>query len=304
MLYSKYKKEAIKECQENASRYDEIHAELLELCEKHYKQQIRADMLIEQVLKFINTISNSPKEMDVEISKIITQNEKFKTAEELAEENLNSLKTSLGVGAAAAFGAKAASSIASAVAKKSSKDVLMTFGSSSASTAVSTLSGTAGMSTGLIGSTVGTSAGILETAGSGTALALVGGGACFAGGTEVAAAETILTLIGPIGWGIAGISFVATGATIGIKNKKTGNEAKNISENILKASQMLLKKKTIVDDHSTKMIKLYVKISKELDKLSVYRGADYLTLPNEVKLELGTFVNNVQSYAELINEEL
>ena len=82
--------------------------------------------------------------------------------------------------------------------------VATTFGTASTGTAISTLSGAAATN---------------------AALAWLGGGALSAGGLGIAGGKALLVMAGPVGWGIAGASVLAS-VVLFANNKLKSNKEK------------------------------------------------------------------------------
>lgn len=120
----------------------------------------------------INSIANTPKEFEKNISVIKAERTKFRQTEEYAAEAYhNALKTGAGAATGVGIGAAVAS-----MAPTAAMWVATTFGTASTGTAISALSGA-----------VATKA----------ALAWLGGGALAAGGGGIAGGQAFLALAGP-----------------------------------------------------------------------------------------------------------
>jgi hypothetical protein len=159
--------------------------------------------------------------------------------------------------------------------------VATTFGTASTGTAISSLSGA-----------VATKA----------ALAWLGGGALSAGGAGVAGGQALLALAGPIGWGIAAASTVASTAALGHKNKQIASqaieEAKKITIAGAQLNEISAKIQHLIDETSALLTKQRAAYS-DLRSLC---GADYMSLSTEQQYRLGALVNNTLSLAQLLNK--
>lgn len=156
--------------------------------------------------------------------------------------------------------------------------VATTFGVASTGTAISTLSGAAATN---------------------AALAWLGGGALAAGGGGMAAGNAFLALAGPVGWTIAGISFLFSGVFIW----KSVFE-KNRLEDIF----------TLISDRDTKKYQLAMNeinnrindIDKEVETIIDARcvissfGTDYNVMTTEQKFILGAAVNQMRASTQLL----
>lgn len=244
-----------------------------------YDVRLSAAKTIANVEDLVNSIANHPKTFDTNIEAIKFNKEKFAGAQEFAKQEYENAKKGA-VGAAAGVGAGGA---IAAMGPTAAMWVATTFGTASTGTAISALSGAAATN---------------------AALAWLGGGVAGVGG-GMAAGNALLALAGPIGWGIAGASLVATFFIT--RNKKKKIEAEK-QETILKIKRAISSTKECSD----KIANLHGRISDLRYKLihaesqlreDVY-GADYMSLSEDAKLALGALVNNTLSLSELLNKTI
>lgn len=167
---------------------------LFNLREKSYQVISSLSAYINSLVNCPNSIINGIDTATSLVSVIKTAIEKDKSIRR--EYNIETQNGVL-LGAATVGGAVAVGGSTAAIA------VATTFGTASTGTAISALGGAAATN---------------------AALAWLGGGALAAGGSGIAGGTALLSLLGPIGWGIAGvsaISFLGVSLTKGSKNKKT-----------------------------------------------------------------------------------
>lgn len=154
-----------------------------------------------------------------------------------------------------------------------------TFGTASTGAAISSLSGAAATN---------------------AALAWLGGGALTAGGGGMAAGNALLALAGPIGWGIAGASFLASILILWRKSVKAKEE---------KAKQILTMMDCIGLTRKTRL--KIANLKKETNSLrtaaqqvyhSTFRLAngDYKSFDEESRAQLGSLVNLTLSMSALL----
>ena len=161
----------------------------------------RSEQLISELNVYVKSLLNCPKSIvngiDTAMSLIsVIKNATDKDKSLRREYNIETQNGVL-LGAATVGGAVAVGGSTAAIA------VATTFGTASTGTAISALGGAAATN---------------------AALAWLGGGTLAAGGSGNAGGTALLSLLGPIGWGIAGvsaISFLGVSLTKGSKNKKT-----------------------------------------------------------------------------------
>ncbi len=137
-------------------------------------------------------------------------------------------------------------------------------GGSTAAIAVATTFGTA--STGTAISALG------GAAATNAALAWLGGGTLAAGGSGIAGGTALISLLGPIGWGIAGvsaISFLGVSLTKGSKNKKTIEALEAECKKIDKEVYKLEKARQRVKQISTETKRLITPLQKFIDNSNI-----------------------------------
>lgn len=237
--------------------------------------RIDSAALVENVELLINSIAHTPKSFDNDFEEINSCKAKFKNAYEFGKEqakNITSSAAGVAAGAAGGLGfAAAAPSVAMWAAT--------TFGTASTGAAISSLSGAAATN---------------------AALAWLGGGAVAAGGGGMAAGNALLALAGPIGWGIAGASFLASILILWKKHVKVKEE---------KANQILAMMDCIAATKATRikisnLKKETIGLKKVVDltfkKCFSLRNKDYNTFNEETRSDLASLVNYTKSLSALL----
>lgn len=131
------------------------------------------------------------------------------------------------------------------------------------------------------------------------ALAWLGGGALATGGGGMVAGNALLSLAGPVGLAIAGISIVATGL-MAIKSKAEKDKLENIytliSERDIRSYDLAI----VEINERIKRIKDELKILNEANiKIETF-GPDYNLMTEEQQYELGTYVNLMEAATMLL----
>ena len=244
-----------------------------------YGARLSAAKTIANVEDLVNSIANHPKTFDTDIEAIKFNKEKFAGAQEFAKQEYENAKKGA-VGAAAGVGAGGA---IAAMGPTAAMWVATTFGTASTGTAISALSGAAATN---------------------AALAWLGGGVVGVGG-GMAAGNALLALAGPIGWGIAGASLVATFFITRNKKKKIEAEKQETISKIKRAISSTNECRGIIADLHGRISDLRYKLIHAESQLreDVY-GADYMSLSEDAKLALGALVNNTLSLSELLNKTI
>ena len=159
--------------------------------------------------------------------------------------------------------------------------IATTFGTASTGTAISALSGAVAQN---------------------AALAWLGGGTLAAGGGGIAAGQAFLALAGPVGWGIAGTSILASVLiTLNKKNNTIEQEKQEISQ-IQKCTEALEELHTKIDSLYSETCTLRMKLEAQIQKCEALCGSDYTSLSDEEQRCLGALVNNVLALSTLLNK--
>ena len=177
------------------------------------------------------------------------------------------------------FGAAAGIGVGGAVAGGSILTALATtFGMASTGAAISSLSGAAATN---------------------AVLAWIGGGALAAGGGGVALGSTILGLMGPVGWGVAGVSVISGGLWQRSKNNK-------IIADYQKATKEYQHHRDILKNKVSDINVLFEEADTDLRLLNKYSSihfpTDYSTFSESEKLDFSKMVSVVLSSLRHLNK--
>jgi len=244
-----------------------------------HSQRVRAIDLIEHVEALVNSIANRPKSFDRDLGEVLTCKATFKEAESFARKELEAARAS----ATSAGAGLAAGMAVASLAPSAALWVATTFGTASTGTAISALSGAAA---------------------SQAALAWLGGGALAAGGGGTAAGSALLALAGPIGWGIAGATLLAsivlfTKKKLDLRDEKQ-KELAAVKENTEKVAEMAAEIGALL----AKTTGLREKLDAQYGLCMAVYGADYMALSQGQQDGLAAMVNNTLTLSRLLNERL
>lgn len=235
--------------------------------------------LISEIEALINSIAKHPKIFDTAMGKVIKEKNSFKNANQIDDEYKKAKNKALKRGGTGAAAGTAIALIA--------PDALIwaagLFGTTSTGVAISTLSGAA-----------------LDSA----ILAWLGGGAITAGGLGIAGGSMLLTLIGPIGWTIAGAAALSSAIALHKKKMKAEKEKLNVTESVKKNTQTILLTTEKIEDLKKKTILMRKDLYKLYKKCKSYHGKDYNTLSSKAQLTLGCLVNCTESLSALVSTTL
>lgn len=271
------KKEALKIHEKARSKYEKARLNFNKEIQVLYEERQNTIKMVRNIESYINSIAKKPKEFEIILRKINLELQQFSDTEKYAQEAYNeAFKAGVGSTVGVGTGVGVAS-----LAPTAAMWVATTFGTASTGTAISSLSGA-----------VATKA----------ALAWLGGGALSVGGAGIAGGQALLALAGPIGWSIAGVSVVATSGKLTHKNKKIAEEAiaeaRLITISGARLKENTLKIKNLYDE--TKLLR--VNINKDFTFLKQFEGMEYINIPYENQIQLGTFVNNTYTMTTLVNK--
>ncbi len=277
MFNSKAKDEALAIHGRAVDKYNMTLKDVQIKCERLYVARRQSADKIEEIETLINSIANTPKEIDRSVAQIKTERFKFRDTESYAAEASEStIKSGIGMAAGIAGGAAVAG-----IAPTAAMWVATTFGTASTGTAISTLSGAAATK---------------------AALAWLGHGALAAGGAGMAGGQALLALAGPIGWGISGAAAVSSAVALRNKNKKIADQAIEEAKVITFAGAKLRDTGATVTHLRDETVLLFDRIKTQLIGLANLAGSAYQDMSNDEQLGLGALVNNTLSLAEMLNK--
>lgn len=281
MFNSGAKSDAVKRLKKLVEEYELRSEEVRNKAASLY--QLREDSsrkVITSCDKYFSDLSNAPREFERSVGKLKIEFQSFQ--EKVQELENEAKKITVQSGSAAGSGVVAGVGVA-AFAPSAAMGVATTFGTASTGAAISSLSGAAATN---------------------AALAWLGGGAVAAGGGGMAAGNALLALAGPIGWAIGGASLLGAGGYAFYKNAKVIEDANSKSVDI-KKQIFILKRADKATDNLIKLTKQHSDgIKKQLKMLRTKAPVDYLDFDEKGKKALGALINNINSLAKLLNQQI
>lgn len=198
-------------------------------------------------------------------------------AEKIEKDYENACKKGVGGAVGAGVGVAVA-----ALGPSAAMGVATTFGVASTGTAISSLSGAAATN---------------------AALAWLGGGALTAGGGGMVAGEAFLSLAGPVGWTIAGVSLLASGIMLVVAKqdqKRLEKVFTFISRRDVKNYELAIAE---INERIKRINNETYLLKDALLRLETY-GLDYSAMSEKQQYELGSYVNLVSSSTSLITNPI
>ncbi len=259
--------------------YEEVRDVILHRAEMLYDERVQANELLGKIERFINSLVNTPKELQTAIEEIKIEYKHFNEAIielEIESQKVGDYETVGKAGVAAGVGVVALGPTAAMA-------LATTFGTASTGVAIASLSGAAANS---------------------AALAWLGGGALAAGGGGMAAGNAMLAMAGPVGWFIAGGALVTSAYLMNSKNKDIIKEAREQVHNMNCGIAEIKKKKAEINSLIDKTKELRESLEVDLKKFISKNITDYKLLSVEEKQILGAFVNSVKALAALLNKKV
>lgn len=282
IMNSKLRKQITNDYNDSVTRYQNEMKLIEEKIESLYQERLEAIKLVKEVERYINTISNTPKEFEVALNEMLLEVNTFEDKQREIIEAEKEVKIAEG-GSTASASLSALGVAVATLGPTAAMGIATTFGVASTGTAISALSGAAATS---------------------ASLAWLGGGALVAGGGGTAAGTALLTLAGPIGWTIAGVMLttaVGLGAVAGKRNKE---QAENLVEDI-KIIEELTSNLKPVGEKVDLLEKATIKQNGIVENSKIHvNGTDYSIFSVEEKYQAGHLVNSTLSLTKLINEEV
>ena len=323
MLYTKPKKEALTIHERAVSKYNLAFQKMEQLGGCLYEKRCDCVTLLREIEFLVTTIANRPKEFDKKISKIQAERESFRETETYAAEAINAaIKSGISVASGTAGGVAAAKWVATIFGTESTGAAISTLSGATAANAavhlggsaladgiaLSTLSGTVATHTAAHLGGIAIADGIAFSTLSGTAATNaavhLGGGALAAGGAGVTGSQALLALAGPIGWGITGVTTVASFAALGRKNKKIADEAIDEAKKITIAGAEVNEASAKIQHLTDETVMLMDNLHDMVQVNWTLKGANYLELSEDEQYRLGTMVNNTLALAEMLNKTI
>lgn len=279
MLFKDVKENALAIHRKATDNFKEAFDDFQKSAEALYVLRKESIVSMEKCENLINSIANTPKDLNTKLFKIETDIIEFRDTYDYAEE-AEKCAIMGGAGVVAAIGGAGAFAVmAPDVALWLAKNL-----------------GVAGNGKAIIG--------LAGAAQKKAALAWLAGGPLAQGGGGVVGGEALLHLAGPIGWvfAVAGVGINAI--KLGGSNKKIANQAIAGAKNITIAGAQLRMSGAEIEDLLQRTQLLRDLVEKQLDMLMSKKDCNYHDLPSDEQLQLGALVNNSLSLSEMLNKKV
>lgn len=278
MFNKKYREFSISRFKEKVEVFNQVNKKMIKESEILFKYRLDLKKQISEVEYYLNSLVNTPKNINAEISEIEITLDNYQEILDLV--NAEVKKAELESKGGAIVGVAAGAGVA-AFAPAAAMGIATTFGVASTGTAISALSGAAATN---------------------AALAWLGGGAVIAGGGGMAGGTGLLILAGPAGWAIGGASLIGSGLLLNGRNKKLAAEAnrKNIEVEAQTKIQQGLSKEIIEIRKAT--IEDKEIIQQRLADAKRLFTTNYLEMTNNQKKLLGALVNITLASVKSLNK--
>ena len=232
-------------------------------------------LLLNTIQEYFDNIRNVPSDKILEYGKIKKIRLEWKQqAQKIEKEYENSIKGEMGSGALGTGIGITVVTMGPTIAM----GVATTFGVASTGTAISTLSGAAATN---------------------AALAWLGGGALAVGGGGIAAGEAFLTLAGPIGWAIAGVTLVTSGLLFWrtkSSQKRMEDIFSAIGERDIKSYELAMVE---INERISRITEEKDNLNDAIERIKTF-GTDYNKMNESQQYELGTYVNLMLASTQLL----
>lgn len=281
MFNAEVKEKAIELCQKALNQYNRTVEDVQQNADKLFRLRYSAgELVVKPVESYINGLANSPKEFSKSFSELELEYKNFRQLISSFEEE--SKQAMLEGGAGAGTGLMAATGIA-ALGPTALMAIATTFGTASTGTAIATLSGAAATK---------------------AALAWLGGGALAAGGGGAVAGNALLALAGPIGWTIGGAAILGAGWYYSNENAAIAEKATKQTKEIELETARLAVQNSLITSIVERTTSHSDGVTKILLSLKTHAPSDYSKFTAEQKSELAAVINNMRSFAKLLNEKI
>lgn len=277
MLNEEYKNTAIQNLEKADKKYVTIFTRTVDGMKRLFQSRQRAVRQIMSIETYINMLANKPRDYERKIGDVkiryVEFNKRIEEIKRLDEKETN-VKIERGIGSGVLVGAGSA-----ALAPSAAMAVAMTFGTASTGTAIASLSGVAATN---------------------AALAWLGGGALAAGGFGMAGGQALLTMAGPVGWAIGGVSVAGGFLMKSLANKDIAEKAEAATKTIIRETERIQEIEVRVGAWNKETIKLTNELAKKLTV--VRRKKDYSLYTENEKQELIILMNVTELLSKKLGE--
>lgn len=282
MLNEGYKQQAINDLKKIDNEYTLTFKKTISNMERLHNTRTICIRTIQYIERYIIGLANRPRNYDTKLGEIKVRYVKFidtireiQELEKIQNEQYTSKKAGI---AGALLGAGTATLTPTAA-----MAVAMTFGTASTGTAIVSLSGAAATN---------------------AALAWLGGGAVVAGGAGIAGGEAIMTMAGPVGWVIGGVSLVGSLVAVNMSNKEMAKKMEKSIVTIRKEMERIreIDVQVISWNNETKL--LSNRLTQQLNRLKMNRKRDYNQFTDDELNELISLMNSTEVLSKNIGQTI
>ena len=277
MLNEEYKKTAIQNLEKANNKYVIIFKKTIDGMTRLFQSRQRAVRQIMSIEAYINVLANKPRDYNRKIGDVkiryVEFNDRIEEIKRLDEKETD-VNRERGIGTGVLVGAGSA-----AFAPSAAMAVAMTFGTASTGTAIASLSGVAATN---------------------AALAWLGGGTLAIGGAGMVGGQVLLTMAGPVGWAIGGVS-VAGGLLMKLLvNKDISEKAEAATKTIIRETERIQEIEVKVGAWNKETIKLTNELAKKLTEEK--KKKDYSLYTEDEKHELIILMNMTELLSKKLGE--
>jgi hypothetical protein len=244
MLYAGRRTEAIERLEGLVVEHNEVAERVERVSVSLHDTRLEAVGAIERLECFVNSVANTPKELQKDVDDCVKQLERF-NRNMVESLNIEVLEAHVMGGRTWGAGVSAGAGVA-LMGPGAAMAIATTFGTASTGTAIASLSGAAATN---------------------AALAWLGGGALAAGGGGMVAGSAFLALAGPVGLGLGALATVGSAAYIGHANLSAANEADRLSCDVATELAQLEGAELEITRRREQTLGLHRQIAEELDAL-------------------------------------
>lgn len=282
MLNESYKQQAIYDLKQADAQYMKVFKTAISDMEKLYSARKLSVDTIQRIEQYVTSLTNRPRNYDMRMGEIKIRYVKFCDQEKEIYRSNQRRQEQLTAKSIGIAGVVAGAGVAT-LAPTAAMSVAMTFGTASTGAAISSLSGAAATN---------------------AALAWLGGGTLASGAAGMAGGQALLTMAGPIGWFIGGVSLAGSLLAINESNNEIARKTEESIVAIKKEMERIKKIDLQVKKWNEETKALTNILSKQLRYLKQKREFDYKKFLDRDLNELAALMNGTELLSKKIGERI
>ncbi len=280
MLNSDYRDAAARDLEKADAAYKAVFQKAVTDMERLHHSRLMAIRTIQYMERYIVALANRPRDFDRQLGEIRVRYVTFQnTCSQLREAERRSQETAVGMGAAGVLGGAGIAALGPTAAMS----VAMTFGTASTGTAIASLSGAAATN---------------------AALAWLGGGALVAGGGGIMAGQTLLTLAGPVGCVLSGVSLAGCLLAVNLSNREIARRTEESLAAIKKEMERIKEIDAQVLCWNKETKALSNAVMNRLSHIRANRKRNYTDFTDGEMNELASLFNSTEVLSRKIGETM